>query len=91
MESACHVGNLGSIPGLGRRKWQKLQYSCLENSMDKGAWQAIVHRVTELETLTFFIRTSTGAKTNPLRAKLLLNLECARLYPVFLLRTCLPS
>ena len=31
--SACNVGDLGSIPGLGR----SLQYSCLENSMDRGA------------------------------------------------------
>ena len=30
-----------------RRKWQPLQYSCLENSMDRGAWQAIVHKVAE--------------------------------------------
>ena len=40
-ESACNGGDPGSIPGLGRfpwrREWQPLQYSCLENSMDKGA------------------------------------------------------
>ena len=30
-----------------RRAWQPLQYFCLENSMDRGAWQAIVHRVAE--------------------------------------------
>ena len=30
-----------------RRKWQPLQYSCLENPMDRGAWQAMVHGVAE--------------------------------------------
>ena len=46
-KSACSAGNLGSIPGLGRSPGEEngnpLQYSCLENSMDKGAWQAIAH------------------------------------------------
>ena len=41
---ACNVGDLGSIPGLGRSPGEgngsPLQYSCLENSMDRGAWQA---------------------------------------------------
>ena len=40
-------GNEGLIPGLGRSpgggKCNPLQYSCLENSMDRGAWQAAVH------------------------------------------------
>ena len=46
-ESACSEGDLGSIPGLGRFPGEgnsyPLQYSCLENSMDRGAWQATVH------------------------------------------------
>ena len=33
-----------------RRAWQPLQCSCLENPMDRGAWQATVHRVTESQT-----------------------------------------
>ena len=41
-ESTCNVGDLGSIPGLGRSPGEgngnPLQYSCLENSMDRGAW-----------------------------------------------------
>ena len=49
-ESACNVGDLGSIPGLGRSPGEgngyPLQYS-MENSMDRGAWQATVHGVTE--------------------------------------------
>ena len=52
--SACNVEDLGSIPGLGRSPGEGngnlLQYSCLENSMDRGAWKAIVHGVTELDT-----------------------------------------
>ena len=49
-QSACNVEDLGSIPGLGRSPGEEndnpLQYSGLENSMDRGAWPAIVHRVT---------------------------------------------
>ena len=40
--SACNVGDMGLIPGLGRSpgggNGNPLQYSCLENSMDRGAW-----------------------------------------------------
>ena len=43
-QSTCNAGDLGSIPGLGRsleeRNSNPLQYSCLENSMDRGAWRA---------------------------------------------------
>ena len=48
-KSTCNAGNLSSIPGLGRYPGEEngclLQYSCLENSMDRGDWQATVHRV----------------------------------------------
>ena len=49
--SACNAGDLGSIPGSGR--WPRggnghsLQYSCLENFMERGAWQATVYGFTE--------------------------------------------
>ena len=50
-ESACNAGDPGSIPGLGRSPEEgngnPLQYSCLENSMDKGAWWATVHGVAK--------------------------------------------
>ena len=50
-ESVCNSGDPGSIPGLGRSPGEgsgnPLQYSCLENSMDRGAWWATVHGVTE--------------------------------------------
>ena len=46
-ESICNVGVLGLIPGLGRSPGEgnsnPLQYSCLENPMDRGAWKATVH------------------------------------------------
>ena len=52
--SACNVGDLGSIPGLGRSHGEgngsPLQYSCLENPVGGGAWWATVHGVTELDT-----------------------------------------
>ena len=50
-ESACNAGDLGLISGLGRSPGEgngyPLQYSCLENSMDKGAWWVTVHGVPE--------------------------------------------
>ena len=53
-ELACHAGDLGSIPGLGRSpregKGYPLQYSGLDNSVDRGAWQATVHGVTKSRT-----------------------------------------
>ena len=46
-ESACSAGDMGSVPGSGRSPGgghgNPLQYSCLENPMDRGAWQATVH------------------------------------------------
>ena len=50
-ESACNEVDLGSIPGLGRSRGgghgNPLQYSYLENPMDRGAWWAPVHGVTK--------------------------------------------
>ena len=55
-ESACNVGDLGSIPGTGRspreRNGNSLQYSYLENPMDGGAWWAIVYGVTKSSSTT---------------------------------------
>ena len=52
--SACNVGDLGSIPGSGRSPGEgngsPLQYSCLENPMDGGAWWATVHGVAKSQT-----------------------------------------
>ena len=56
-ESACSAGNSGDaglIPVSGRSpggiNGNPLQYSCLENSMDKGAWQAVVHGLAKSQT-----------------------------------------
>ena len=52
--SACNAGDPGLIPGLGRSPGEgngnPLQYSCLENPMDRGAWWATVHGVTKSRT-----------------------------------------
>ena len=52
--SACNAGDPGSIPGWRRSSGEgngtPLQYSCLENSMDGGAWWAIVHGVAKSRT-----------------------------------------
>ena len=49
-ESACNAGDMGLIPDSGRSpkggNGNPLQYSCLENSMERGAWWATVHGVT---------------------------------------------
>ena len=55
-ESACNAGDLGSLSGWGRsageRNGYPLQYSGLENSMDRGVWWATVHGVTKSWTWT---------------------------------------
>ena len=51
---ACNMGDLGSVPGSGRAPGggndKSLQYSCLENPVDRGARRAIVHGVAESDT-----------------------------------------
>ena len=61
--STCNAGDPGSIPGLGRSPGEgngnPLQYSCLENPINRGAWWATVHGVTKsriwLSNFTFFL------------------------------------
>ena len=57
-ESACNAGDLGLIPGSGRCPKEgngyPLQYSYLENSMDRAAWWAIVHGVTKVQCCHFY-------------------------------------
>ena len=66
-ESACGVGDQDSIPGLGRSPKEgngnSLQYSCLENPMGGGAWQATVHGVAMSRTRlnNFTLYTFQGA------------------------------
>ena len=53
-ESACYVGDAGWIPESGKSPGEEhgntLQYSCLENSMDRAAWWAPVYRVAKGQT-----------------------------------------
>ena len=53
-EYACNAGDLVLIPGSGRSPGEgnnyPVQYSCVENSMDRGAWQAAVHGVAKSQT-----------------------------------------
>ena len=65
-EPSCNAGdagNLGSIPESGRfpggGHGNPFQYSCLENPMDRGAWKAVVHRVTESWTQLKRLSTSS--------------------------------
>ena len=55
-ESACSAGDLGLIPGWGRSPGEgnsySVQYSCLENAKDRGAWRAIVHEVAKESDMT---------------------------------------
>ena len=58
---ACNAGDLGSIPGSerspGEGNGNPLQYSCLENPMDRGAWWDAVRGVTKSRTLSDFTFT----------------------------------
>ena len=57
--SACSAGDLVLVPGSGRSSGEEngnpLQYSCLENSMDRETWQATVHGITRDRQTTFYI------------------------------------
>ena len=63
LANAADIRDAGSIPGLGRSPkgghGNPLQYSCLENPMDRGVWQAIVHRVTKSPTQLKGLSTHT--------------------------------
>ena len=56
VESACSSGDLGSIPASGRSPGEgndkPFQYSCLENPMDREAWQATFHGVAKESDMT---------------------------------------
>ena len=53
-ESACNAGDQGLVPGLGRSLGEgngnPIQYSCLENSMDRETWGATVHEIAKSRT-----------------------------------------
>ena len=62
-----NLTRLGLIPGLGRSPAEgidnQLQYSCLENPMDRGGWQTVVHRVRQDWATFIFTFTLTGSQT----------------------------
>ena len=67
-QSAYDAGDLGLIPGLGispeEGNGYPLQYSCLENSMDRGAWWATVHGVAKSQTQLNYSFTHTHTHTH---------------------------
>ena len=78
--SAYNAGNLGLIPGFGRSPGEgngnPLQYSYLENFMDRGAWWVTVHEVTKswlrLSTFTFMcVRLNVGTSRHGVVAEVL--------------------
>ena len=70
-ESTYNAGDPGLIPGLGRSPGEgngySLQYSCLEKSMDRGAWQATVHGVAKSWTRRLSDCTFTKPKLQLLK------------------------
>ena len=68
-ESACNSGDTGLIPGSGRSPGEgngnPLQYSCLENSMDRGAWQATVHVSSKESDMTKQINSNSNKFLSP--------------------------
>ena len=69
-ESTCNAGDTSLIPGLGKSPGEgndhSFQYSCLENHMDRGAWQATVHGVVKESDMTErpTLSLSTQQETN---------------------------
>ena len=65
-ESTCGAGDAGLISGSGRSPEEEngnpLQYPCLENPMDRGAWWATVHGVTKKSDMTERLNTHTQRK-----------------------------
>ena len=61
----ANAGDLGLIPGPGRSPGEgndnPLQYSCLGNPMDRGAWRATFHRVTKESNMTELLTTSNNS------------------------------
>ena len=81
--SACNAGDQGSVPGSGRFSGEgignPLQYTCLENSMDREAWWAIVLGIAKSRTRL----TNTHTHTKPLEEDIAVNLYYPALGKVF--------
>ena len=67
-ESVCNAGDTGLIPGPGRscgdRSGNSLQYSCLENSIDRGIWWAIIHGSQRSDMIEKLCHTHTHTHTH---------------------------
>ena len=72
-KSACKAGDLGSIPGSGRSPGKghcnQLQYSCLENPKDRGAWRATVRGVAKSQTQMSDFHSLTHTYINVINLK----------------------
>ena len=89
----ANAGDMGSIPGFGRspveRNGNPLQYSCLENSMDKGDWQAAVHGVegsdmtenTRVHTFTPIKRFFSFASLSSIKGGIICKSELVHISP----------
>ena len=77
-KSACNAGDPGSIPGSGSFPEEgngiPLQYSCLENSRDRGTWWTTVHGVTKTACLTHTLIGSEGLQCSSNTSMLKINL-----------------
>ena len=78
--------NTGLIPGSGRSPGgghgNPLQYSCLENPIDRGAWRATVHRVTKSRTGLKRLSIHTPDSLEPTQADIQQKLEANKHYPI---------
>ena len=71
---------VGKIPGGGHGN--SLQYSCLENPMDRGAWQATVHRVAKSQTWLKWLSTRAIHSLDFVKVKVLVAQSCPTLWPM---------
>ena len=92
-ESTCNAGDTGLIPGSGRSPGEghgnPLQYSCLENPMDRGAWQATVHRVAQSQIQLKRLNTHTQSPSIILYLRPKISIY--RLFPFSNFVTMLPN
>ena len=94
VESACSAGDPGSIPGLerscGKGNGNPLQYSCLEDPIDGGAWQAQVHGVAKSRMQLHFPENNCSPFQSHLRGFLYI-LSFPKCGPPFMFLTVLLS
>ena len=81
-ESACQAGDLGSIPESGRTPGEgngnPLQYPCLDNPRDRGAWRATIHGVSRESDMTYQLNTNNMYGEVSLVAQMVKNLPAVQ-------------